>query len=654
MRPVTEECTDGTNTANALPRVAAALLAVLSTLTAVLVIAGSTGAAEATAPARSLLAAPTVSALDLSADSASPTGQQTDSRSSSSPVASSSSPTGSISQSPTSGAVSTPSADSGESTPSASPTAPSSAAPSTTESSTAAPITSVGATVAPATPPAAVQSEISRGTVLIALGVLLIAVAVLTLVVVGTRRRRRSGTAVPVNGTTPTPTTQTAATQTPTTQTPTTQAPVAAPGSDRPTVAAGGWSSPIDGSSLGELMALLVDLGDTMVDSGDPVTHVRDCLVRVARANGVSGAEVIVLPTALIITLPGMQDSRTEVASTGESKLRLDQVEAVFTVADAAVRGDIGPRTALIDLRAARTLPPSFGPAVIVAGHAVIAVGLAVILAGGWTDIGVAAVLGAAVGGIKQWAAQRRLAIQVFLPVSCAFLVGATVALLGRTELDLSVLPPILGALVTFIPGGLLTTAVIELATAQMISGASRFVYGSLQLVLLSLGIVGGLQLVGIPAITVAASNGTLIAAIAPWIGVFVFGVGVLLSYSGRPGALGWMLLVLYVAYAGQVIGGVLFGSSLSAFVGAAVMTPVAGFVATQRTGPPTLITFLPAFWLLVPGAIALVGVTQVMSDARVDGVSAILGAGITIVSIALGVVLGLSVGDWVNRIFRR
>ncbi len=109
-------------------------------------------------------------------------------------------------------------------------------------------------------------------------------------------------------------------------------------------------------------MAFMVELGDTMVDSGDPVTHVSECLERVARVNGVRGAEIIVLPTALIITLPGMQESRTEVASTGRSRLRLDQVEAVFTVADAAERGEIGPRAALADLRSARELPPSFGP----------------------------------------------------------------------------------------------------------------------------------------------------------------------------------------------------------------------------------------------------------------------------------------------------
>jgi uncharacterized membrane protein YjjB (DUF3815 family) len=286
-------------------------------------------------------------------------------------------------------------------------------------------------------------------------------------------------------------------------------------------VGSAGWSSPIDGSGLHDLMAFMVDLGDTMVVSGDAVTHVGECLGRVARVNGAHGTEIIVLPTALIITLPGLGEGRTEVAATGGSRLRLDQVEAVFTVAHAAERGDLGPRAALVALRSARNLPPS-------------------------------------------------------------------------------------------------------------------------------------LQLVGIPAVTVAETQTSVIGAIAPWIGVLIFGVGVLLSYSGRPGSLGWMLLVLYVAYAGQVLGGLLFGSSLSAFVGAVVMTPVAVFVATQRTGPPTLVTFLPAFWLLVPGAIALVGVTQVMGEARVDGVSSILNAGVTIVSIALGVVLGLGLGDWVTRAFHR
>ncbi len=51
-----------------------------------------------------------------------------------------------------------------------------------------------------------------------------------------------------------------------------------------------------------------------------------------------------------------------------------------------------------------------------------------------------------------------------------------------------------------------------------------------LQLVLLSLGIVAGLQLVGIPAVTGAETEAALVGAITPWIGVLTFEFGVLLK----------------------------------------------------------------------------------------------------------------------------
>ena len=83
-------------------------------------------------------------------------------------------------------------------------------------------------------------------------------------------------------------------------------------------------------------------------------------------------------------------------------------------------------------------------------------------------------------------------------------------------------------ALVTFIPGSLLTTATLDLSAGEVISGSSRLVAGTMQLVLLSFGIA----------------------------------------------------------------------------VGALIATPVAAWVATRPSGPPSLASFLPAFWLLVPGAV--------------------------------------------------
>lgn len=512
----------------------------------------------------------------------------------------------------------------GSSSPTAAPTSASPSPTANTETTpSGAPATSAAPTTTsapaptvelPAVPPAAQRSDIGVGKIVGAVAVLLL--ALLVIAVVGRRIR------------------------------PVTTRPRTAPG-----------PAPADGTTVtiarggDDLIDLLVELGDAMVRSGAPVTHVQADLLRIAATNGVGDAEIVVLPTALIITVPGQGESRTEVAASGGAGLRLDQIDAVFRVAAAAEYGEIGVGEALSRLRAIRTLPPSVGPAVVVLGHAVIAVGLAIVLAGSWLSFPVAAVLGAAVGVVKLWAANRSAALQVFVPIGCAFAVSTAVALLTRTSLDPGFLAPVLGALVTFIPGGLLTTAVLELATGQMISGASRFIFGGLQLVLLAIGIVGGVQLVGLPVIDIAPAGDSVVGAISPWLGVFVFGVGVLLTFSGKPRSLGWMLLVLYVAFAGQVLGGLLVGSYLSGFVGAAVMTPVAVFAAGQRSGPPTMVTFLPAFWLLVPGAVALVGVTQVMGDTRDAGLTSILTAGVTFVAIALGVVFGSALApDWLRR----
>ena len=52
-----------------------------------------------------------------------------------------------------------------------------------------------------------------------------------------------------------------------------------------------------------ETVTFLAALGRAMVDSGDPVTHIQETLRRIAHSNGVSAAGIVVLPTALIVSL---------------------------------------------------------------------------------------------------------------------------------------------------------------------------------------------------------------------------------------------------------------------------------------------------------------------------------------------------------------
>ena len=106
---------------------------------------------------------------------------------------------------------------------------------------------------------------------------------------------------------------------------------------------------------------------------------------------------------------------------------------------------------------------------------------------------------------------------------------------------------------------------------------------------------------------------------------------------------------MLYIAYAAQVIGDIFLGGVLSAFVGALVVTPVTALVARQPSGPAALVSFVPAFWLLVPGALGLVGVANVLGGDG-SGVNSLIATIATMVAIALGVLAGSIVSTKMQR----
>jgi uncharacterized membrane protein YjjP (DUF1212 family) len=348
--------------------------------------------------------------------------------------------------------------------------------------------------------------------------------------------------------------------------------------------------------------------------------------------------------------VPGQTTVETAVAVAGLTGLRLDQVDAVSRVVTAAESGGLTPAEARTRLALARAMPAPFSSATRTFGYALLSIGLALILRGSTVDVLLAAALGAAVGAIQLWGRRPGSVSRAVLPVLCAFLVGVSVFALGRLHDDVGVLAPLVAPLVIFLPGALLTTAVIELSTGQMLSGAGRLASGLLQLVMLALGIVAAANLVGVPARSIEPSAAEPLSDLVPWVGVALFGTGVLVFYCARASSFGWILLVLYVAYSAQIIGGLVLGPVLSAFCGALVMSPVASYIALRPSGPPMQVSFLPAFWLLVPGALGLVGVTQLLGANRVDSLTSLVSTGTTMIGISFGVLIGLALGSTLVR----
>jgi uncharacterized membrane protein YjjB (DUF3815 family) len=226
-------------------------------------------------------------------------------------------------------------------------------------------------------------------------------------------------------------------------------------------------------------------------------------------------------------------------------------------------------------------------------------------------------------------------------PVVVSFVVAVIVfATLQQVEIDNPVrilIPP----LVTFLPGAALTIGTVELAAGQMVSGASRLVSGLVKLMLLAFALVAASVLFELPARVLADHPVNRLGWWAPWVGVVVFALGIYLHLSSPARSLPWILVIMLAAYAGQAAGAAVFGGMLSGFFGAVAMTPLALWAQTTKTGPPKLVTFLPGFWLLVPGAAGLLGVTELLGVDHELGAQAVVDMLVTVMSIALGVLIG-------------
>ena len=75
-------------------------------------------------------------------------------------------------------------------------------------------------------------------------------------------------------------------------------------------------------------------------------------------------------------------------------------------------------------------------------------------------------------------------------------------------------------------------------------------------------------------------------------------------------------------------------------------MTPVAYFFARRPGSMPAYATFLPGFWLLVPGAIGLIGVTKLAGTSSETAITDFKTAVGSTIAVALGVLCGTQIQE--------
>jgi len=404
--------------------------------------------------------------------------------------------------------------------------------------------------------------------------------------------------------------------------------------------------SPEQTDALG-ILGMLEGLGLAMIETGGATNHVEETLREVAKVYCLEDLQAVVLPTCVMLqsTTAG-GGVRIESARPGGG--RLDQTGAVETLIGRALRMEVTPEEGIAEAARIRTATPRFGPLVSLLGHVILTVGFGMVINPTLQAIWVYAVLGFGVG-VLVVLARKFTGLTSTVPVIAAFGVTLVTALLLVHVVGDEPLRIIAPPLVSFLPGLTLTIAAIELTNNQVIAGASRLVFGGAQLLLLTFGVFAATTLVGgLPT----ASPQPLLGQWAGLLGAALVAVGFTLFMSAPKGALVWIFLSLAVTYGAQALGAVALGAGLSGFVGAVVVAPFTRFASHFRTSPPASVMSLACLWLLVPGALGFIGLSGVAQGGAV-GLQTLTTAGMSVLSIALGAIVGISLSRDAGRFAR-
>ena len=163
----------------------------------------------------------------------------------------------------------------------------------------------------------------------------------------------------------------------------------------------------------------------------------------------------------------------------------------------------------------------------------------------------------------------------------------SAIAFAASGRYEAAPLAELIAPLVLFLPGALLTMATVDLASDEVVTGASRFLAGLMQT-----------RAIGVrhrsrreadrrrDGNRPSSPPKELLGPWAPWVGILMFAVGTSLQHSAPRRSLPWLLLVLYAAWCGQLLGQALFGAGLSGFVGGLVVAPLAMIIERFPSAP--------------------------------------------------------------------
>jgi uncharacterized membrane protein YjjP (DUF1212 family) len=370
---------------------------------------------------------------------------------------------------------------------------------------------------------------------------------------------------------------------------------------------------------------ILGDLGVLLLECGTSVTDVRGTLEQVSRrALPDSPVEFAILPEMVMVSRPGAASSTTTVIGKGAALTFRQSAKASRLVRD--LESGAQPLAAApARIAAIRATPRRMPGLQSLIGCGLLAGSLALLFRCPWWAIALALFVGLLVGGLTLLMMRVRAAAAV-APFVSAFvstiLVGAV-----ANALDLGPVPlfAVCAPIAILVPGALITNALLELTSTDIVTGASRLMYGLIMLAFMAAGVYAGATLTGMHIDSASAALvGDAVQltndhsgwqALPPlwmaWIAVVILAIGIGLAFGSGFRLTLVCVVVMTGTYAVLALLSPLMGNVVATGVAGALLFVAARVLERVTLAVPATVSFQPAFLLLVPGTIGLVSLAS-------------------------------------------
>lgn len=354
------------------------------------------------------------------------------------------------------------------------------------------------------------------------------------------------------------------------------------------------------------------------------------------------GLQATVVPTSITMTFIQDEDKpRTYVIRSNSGEVNVDKLSRTIDVAYAVINDEITTEQGAKELTEITNSAPLHSKSWMILCFMLVSTAICRIFGGGIPEIITASVTGLVVGVFVNVGGLRSETVSNLMPALSAFL-ATLISFAFNYWIGLSsTYIPVVSGIIVLVPGMMLTIAMAELATQNLVSGTARLLGSVVIFIQMIFGVAIGAQLAAL--FFGEASITTMIDHQLPrwtvWIAILVSSWSLMMLFQVRSRHLPWIIITTASSFFVSRWAGAELGAATGAFFGALTVGVFAN-LAYRIKQVPTAAVMMPGFIILVPGSVGFRSLTEILDHNIIGGLESAFNMIIVGISLITGLLI--------------